>query len=1537
MRKRVFVLFFIILLASMLYACQPDVVTDQPKVESIAVDGMKQIYYFMGDELNFSEASLYVMYEDGKIETLPLDHESIKKIYNIDTPGEKIVTVTYKGASTQFKIQVLDLIVEKVLIGSLPNKTVYIEGTEFDVTGATIDVYFEGGRVMNMPVMKDSVTQYNPNVVGEQLVEITYRAQTLYIPITIVPKELQSISVKTPPLSKSVYIGYDINSVGMVLYFHYNNGKKEEVNARDLEDLRFEFDNTRPTPSTDVKVFYTLKKDDGGEQEFQTSFKIQVLDRKFKSMRIVEYPVTNGILLEKAQYDDYGNLVREEVRTASTSINNIVQGDTINLQSGMVEVTFEDGSKQTYLMNDHVIKVYNKQQTEKAEIEGLVIEPIEKKDVAPGDCFIDYNIRISDSLYKYDSEPQIKITAQNSAGAAVPVIKSGEKSLIEVGYGEYYTVTITATVIDNRSIDGVWQDVELTTVKSFRIMGQGAVEPRRTLDISAAGDYVLSVIYMENPDWSVPMSVKVVSRTPERLELSDYTDVTEKEYVVGDKINISFVKYRIIYNNGDIDPWAPVTTRMLAPEVTLNCDYVSSIDRPKRIYFTIMGISSDILEVKVVPLGVSYLEIEPPTNTYVARGDVINPAGGTLTAYMNNKTKLVYSLPAIVGIGEDKAQIINDPLSEENSIVREQPYLATVRFKGAEVTFEYFVVDRVIESLQLIRSGEEKTTYFENEPLDLTGLSLRIKWRNSSIIETKPVTMDMLYQYDPYKTGPQTLKIRYWGVVNESFAIMVYPKQIVSITITQMPKLIYIYNQDLALDLSGIRIEKTYNDGSKEEQIGITLGLDQRGYGWTYNSGQINFKEPGVKQVILTYRDQANYDTPIQISYEIEVTTTYVEAIYLHHPDGPPQSDLIATVAKGMGLNLINAVIYVKYAGISEIRTVPLTPGMINYERSDTTIGDRRVLVTYSGVSCPAYIRVLDSELYSVSVETLPKTNYMVGEKLDLSQGTVRRNFRYAQGSDLWWDIMPMQVDGITVQGFNENLKESDFAENEQYKEMIVTVTYMGFNYSFNVRIYKKFNAALSYYSTISFYGDVSMPYISVNTDVEGFTLPEITLSFINSMDVISSLPVGAEEIVSTDAQGNTLYVRYKSGTLYYIKVVLANGNIGYIKESLIIPASDYPVSPPQGGNMYLILARVQGNKYYNAINYAIREFKIVNKYISVNAVVPNEDAVVWKIQTTDNARAVYLAGLYIDYLTENFGSLDIFLASPTYDGFEVVITRWGSIDLNGIRADLEAEITSSWWSYYVEQPDGSLSIREVKQTNTPQGVIDPKQKVVEILSLEQRTGVNYRIFDEGQDILSYYVPSGGLIPVRDAQNFFVMELFSGRLYRDESMDVLYDVEGVLKSGYDIEDDELQRAVVAGYPIVMDKAGYPKLSNPNYFLNFFSQSYVIAPKAIVQVRFNEIESYKYEYGGKEYPYIRKGYSGSPQTVHAQYRDRENGPWMDFDMGQIRYYRIEDGNEISLPRGQYPVSAGIYRARITHNYKAQEGHVIADWQCILQIF
>ena len=75
------------------------------------------------------------------------------------------------------------------------------------------------------------------------------------------------------------------------------------------------------------------------------------------------------------------------------------------------------------------------------------------------------------------------------------------------------------------------------------------------------------------------------------------------------------------------------------------------------------------------------------------------------------------------------------------------------------------------------------------------------------------------------------------------------------------------------------------------------------------------------------------------------------------------------------------------------------------------------------------------------------------------------------------------------------------------------------------------------------------------------------------------------------------------------------------------------------------------------------------------------------------------------------------------------------------------------------------------------------------------------------------------------------MELFSGRLYRDESMDVLYDVEGVLKSGYDIEDDGLQRAVVAGYPIVMDKAGYPKLTQSQLFPQFLLPKLCYRPQS----------------------------------------------------------------------------------------------------------
>ena len=134
----------------------------------------------------------------------------------------------------------------------------------------------------------------------------------------------------------------------------------------------------------------------------------------------------------------------------------------------------------------------------------------------------------------------------------------------------------------------------------------------------------------------------------------------------------------------------------------------------------------------------------------------------------------------------------------------------------------------------------------------------------------------------------------------------------------------------------------------KDEQ-GITLGLDQNGFGWTSNQDDIDFRLLGQRQtVILSYYDYYNSD-PLTISFDIEIVTANVQALYLYDPSDPdamPDNHL-GTVARGMPLNLTDKTLYIQYEGVEDIYQVPLTPSMTNYESTDRTIGIRKVRIIY--------------------------------------------------------------------------------------------------------------------------------------------------------------------------------------------------------------------------------------------------------------------------------------------------------------------------------------------------------------------------------------------------------------------------------------------------------------------------------------------------------------------------------------------------------------------------------------------------------------
>ena len=73
-----------------------------------------------------------------------------------------------------------------------------------------------------------------------------------------------------------------------------------------------------------------------------------------------------------------------------------------------------------------------------------------------------------------------------------------------------------------------------------------------------------------------------------------------------------------------------------------------------------------------------------------------------------------------------------------------------------------------------------------------------------------------------------------------------------------------------------------------------------------------------------------------------------------------------------------------------------------------------------------------------------------------------------------------------------------------------------------------------------------------------------------------------------------------------------------------------------------------------------------------------------------------------------------MYLASPTKEGFEIVIQSWGNINPNDLYNEMQNVIEQSWWSYeeiiydglgnpiYDEAGNIMTKIYEVQQTDMP-------------------------------------------------------------------------------------------------------------------------------------------------------------------------------------------------------------------------------------------
>ena len=239
---------------------------EEPTVTGIEIaQPPSKTEYKVGEELKLDGLQIRVTYSYGETETIPYDAETmnVSKV-DMSTAGEKTVTVTYEGKSTEFKITVSEGDVPATLTGidvtTLPEKTAYTVGEKLDLSGLEVTATYSDNSSREVTrYTTDPANGAALNSTGSVTVTVSYTEDGVTKTDTFIvtveeesPAVLTGIMVTTPPEKTEYFEGDELDTSGMVVTATYEGGASRNVTGYSISEV----DMSTPGPKT-VTVSYT--------------------------------------------------------------------------------------------------------------------------------------------------------------------------------------------------------------------------------------------------------------------------------------------------------------------------------------------------------------------------------------------------------------------------------------------------------------------------------------------------------------------------------------------------------------------------------------------------------------------------------------------------------------------------------------------------------------------------------------------------------------------------------------------------------------------------------------------------------------------------------------------------------------------------------------------------------------------------------------------------------------------------------------------------------------------------------------------------------------------------------------------------------------------------------------------------------------------------------------------------------------------------------------------------------------------------------
>ena len=902
--------------------------------------------YYIGDTFSSSGLKVDAVFTNGTRQDV--SEYVVLSGYNLETAGTQTVEINYSfegvSRSTSYSIQVEPLVLESITIESVPAKTDYLVGEEFNPDGLRIIASYNSGKSADVTDFCE-YAGYNMNQKGTQSVNVLYAENGVSKSANFniyVHNYLQSISIDTLPSTTTFTVGTGFSAKGIAVSAHYENGAQADVSSL----VTFSEVDMDTIGEQQVKVFYTEE----GITKF-ASYTINVIDKTLLRLVLTSAPTVPQYFGEPLNITGanisavYSNGNRENVTEQCAFSGYDITKD------GTQTVTATFSYKEIVKSVSFDVTVARRNAT------GIAISsPAERTRYLIGESLDTSGLSLR---LEFDNGTNIPLSLEQITLTGYDSSQAGEQEItLHYTYkGTEYTTQYTVSVINYEV------GIQVTPpVKTTYYYGDDFVATGMTVTVSLAdgsekvlttgftyagynkqqlGAQTISVSYHSEvlqQDFSDSFQVNV-----ENYETAINVAAPQKtNYYLGETLDTTGMSALLTFADG---------SKHLAAisELSLSGFHPNELGM-QTITVMYRSAKGDILSDTFAVSVLNYekgITVSAPAKTEYYYGESLDTTGIQAYAIMEDDSTVALAQGLLVYKGFNPHKLGTQTITAEYT-----------SGKGVVFTDTFTVIVRNFETALSI-TPPAKTQYFLGETLNTAGMRATITFADGS---EKPVSLDklVLTGYREAELGTQTITVAYTGVkgnvLEDTYTVNVKNYEI-SITVTAPKKTNYYYTE--LLDTAGLQVNALMKDGSVQEIPSDSLSII--GYdAYTLGTQEITVEYVGATQEVLSDTFSVcveNYESDLTITPPTKTNYYYAEAINTSGlsatavmADGSVQPvPTQALAVNGYNANLVGEqTITVSFTNVKgEVLTKAFTVQVQNYESAIKVTPPARVKYYY--------------------------------------------------------------------------------------------------------------------------------------------------------------------------------------------------------------------------------------------------------------------------------------------------------------------------------------------------------------------------------------------------------------------------------------------------------------------------------------------------------------------------------------------------------------------------------------------------------------